>query len=132
MIVVDANVVAGVAIAGPGSALLERVLGKDDDWVCPPLWRSEYLNVLAGYLRLRAWTIEEAVDAFDRALLLVRAEASADPAAILSLVAASSCTAYDLEYVALARELAIPLVTLDRQVLGFFPTIAQSPAAFAP
>jgi len=41
-------------------------------------------------------------------------------------VLASDCSAYDCEYVALAQDLDVPLVTTDRQVLREFPKIAVS------
>ena len=28
-----------------------RLLGQDADWIAPVLWRSEFRNVFAGYLR---------------------------------------------------------------------------------
>jgi len=45
---------------------------------------------------------------------------------IIKLVLASDCSAYDCEYVALAQDLDVPLVTTDRQVLREFPKIAVS------
>jgi predicted nucleic acid-binding protein len=45
---------------------------------------------------------------------------------IIKLVLASDCTAYDCEYVALAQDLGVPLVTADKQVLRAFPKIAVS------
>jgi predicted nucleic acid-binding protein len=41
------------------------------------------------------------------------------------------CSAYDCEYVALARQLAAPLVTSDRRVLAAIAESAVSPAEFA-
>ena len=38
--------------------------------------------------------------------------------------ATSHCSAYDCEFVALALELEVPLVTADRQLLRSFPRIA--------
>jgi len=50
---------------------------------------------------------------------------------VLDLVASSTCTAYDCEFVALARELAVPLVTTDKQILRDFPAIARPLAGYA-
>ena len=48
-----------------------------------------------------------------------------DPMLILDLVASSTCSAYDCEFVALAQELGVPLVTTDKQILRDFPRIAR-------
>ena len=45
---------------------------------------------------------------------------------ILDLIAKSDCTAYDCEFVALAKQLDIQLVTADRQLLKEFPDRAIS------
>ena len=50
--------------------------------------------------------------------------------AVMDLVAVSSCPAYDCEYVALARDLGVSLVTSDRGVLRAFPSRAVSPEGF--
>jgi predicted nucleic acid-binding protein len=49
---------------------------------------------------------------------------------VLELVGASKCTSYDCEYVALAREMNLPLVTFDKQVVGQFPRVAVFPPDF--
>jgi predicted nucleic acid-binding protein len=45
---------------------------------------------------------------------------------VLSLVVESTCSAYDCEFVALAKDLDVPLVTANKQILIQFPTIAHS------
>ena len=40
---------------------------------------------------------------------------------ILPLVNQSDCSAYDCEFVALAQELNIPMVTMDKKLLRNFP-----------
>jgi predicted nucleic acid-binding protein len=51
-------------------------------------------------------------------------EFSVGPAEVLERVVASRCSAYDCEFVVLAEELGVPLVTTDRQVLRSFPQTA--------
>lgn len=56
---------------------------------------------------------------------------SPDPVTILNLAAQSGCSTYDLEYVWLAQETDVPVVTGDRQVLKTFPDLAVDIADFA-
>ncbi len=50
--------------------------------------------------------------------------------AIMRLAGKSSCSAYDLEFISLAIEMDVPLVTIDKQVLREFPKVAVSPTDF--
>jgi predicted nucleic acid-binding protein len=50
---------------------------------------------------------------------------------VLRLAAASGCTAYDCEFVAVAQETASRLVTSDAQVLKAFRGLAITPERFA-
>lgn len=52
-------------------------------------------------------------------------------ALVMQKVAASCCSAYDCEYVALAENLGVSLVTSDKQILREFPGIAVSMKAFS-
>ena len=45
---------------------------------------------------------------------------------VLELVSRSTCSACDCEFVALARDLNVPLITVDPQVLDQFVDIAIS------
>lgn len=45
---------------------------------------------------------------------------------VMRLVTKSSCSAYDCEFVALAQDLDISLVTTDKRILKAFPKTAVS------
>lgn len=127
MIVVDTNVICYRWISSPKSAVAETALAKDPYWIAPVLWRSEFRNVLALAIRQKALTIDAAQEIASKAeASFERREFAVSSYAILQLVATSNCTAYDCEFVALAREQGVQLVTADRQVLNDFPEVAVS------
>jgi predicted nucleic acid-binding protein len=132
MIVVDTNVVVHTILGGPHAAMGTAAFARDPEWAAPPLWRSEFANVLATQVRAGALGHAEAREALSRAeMLLAARERPADTAAVLEFAMESGCTAYDCEFVALARALGTPLVTNDRQLLKAFPGTAISLTTFA-
>ncbi len=52
--------------------------------------------------------------------MLRETEFAVDSRAVLSRAMESGCTAYDCEYVVLAEDLGVQLVTSDKQVLAAF------------
>ena len=131
MIVVDTNVICYRWIASPNSVAAETILAKDPHWIAPLLWRSEFRNIMALALRNRALTINAAHEIIRKAeASFERCEFAVSSDAVLKLVARSNCTAYDCEFVALACEEGVQLVTADRQILQEFPEVAISLHAF--
>ncbi|MGL6110079.1 MAG: type II toxin-antitoxin system VapC family toxin [Rubrivivax sp.] len=122
MIVVDTNVLAYLYLPGEHTARAEALLQRDPDWAAPVLWRSEFRNVLAGYMRRGALSFEQAravqAEAED---LLAGAEFEVGSQHVLELVRDSDCSAYDCEFVALATRLGVKLVTMDATLLRAFP-----------
>ena len=132
MIVVDVNTVAYLWIPGELTALAEQVLARDPHWVSSVLWRSEFRNILAGYFR--RGVLDR--DAVDRCLhgaesQLAGSEYLVPSELVMRKVAASTCSAYDCEYVALADDLKTTLITTDTQLLREFPGLATSLRIFA-
>ena len=122
MIVVDTNTLAYLYLPGEHTAKAEALLERDATWAAPVLWRSEFRNILAGYLRRKALTFEQAVAIQSEAEELLRdAEFEVDSAEVLELVRGSDCSAYDCEFVALAASLEVPLWTMDAKLLRAFP-----------
>lgn len=127
MIVVDSNILAYFYLPGEYTDAAEDLFERNPRWNAPILWRSEFRNILAGYLRKGRLTFDEALAIqLEAELLLEDAEHEPDSKRVLELVQASSCSAYDCEFVALAEALGMPLVTMDAKLIKAFPKIAKS------
>ncbi len=132
MIVVDTNVIAYLFLPGERTDSAERLLKKDAEWSAPLLWRSEFRNVLAGYLRRDLTDLRTAFQIMTQAEDLLRGrEFSVSSSDVLRQVASSRCSAYDCEFVVLAEDLGVSLVTTDKQVLREFPLVARSLVGYA-
>jgi len=131
LIVIDANILVPLLIPGPKTADSEALLKKDPDWAVPLLLRSEFRNVLAVQLRLKSISLEDAFLAMAEAEMIIGGnEFEVKSEGVLELCAQSRCSAYDCEYVALARALRIPLITRDKALLAAFPNTAVRPEKF--
>jgi predicted nucleic acid-binding protein len=128
VIVVDTNLLVAAVFDREGN--VADVIRRDSVWVAPLLWRSEFRSALAGLIRTQAMPLEHALGGFAQAEELLSDALMPSTERVLALVQSSKCSAYDLEFVALAEELGISLVTNDREVLAAFPGRAVSPAAF--
>jgi len=131
MIVVDTNILAYFWWPSDQTELAEQVFQTDPEWAAPILWLSEFRNVVAAYLR------KSVVDFNDAIQIIQEAEHQMSDTTfavqswrVIQLVQSSDCSAYDCEFVALAQEAAVPLVTFDHQILENFPKYAISPQQF--
>ena len=130
MIVVDSNVVAYLYLPSDYTETAEAMLEHDADWAAPLLWRSEFRNILAGYMRRKTLTFEAARELqLEAESLLAGAEHEVDSRLVLELVRDSDCSAYDCEFVALAMTLGVKLVTMDAKLLKAFPKCAVALSA---
>jgi predicted nucleic acid-binding protein len=130
MIVVDSNVLAYLYLPGEHTVTAEALLEREPEWAAPVLWRSEFRNILAGYLRRKTLTFEQACSLQGEAEgLLSGSEFEVDSRTVLELVRDSDCSAYDCEFMALAMKLDTRLVTVDKKLLRAFPKRAVGLAA---
>jgi predicted nucleic acid-binding protein len=122
VIVVDTNVLVYLLLPGEHTEQAERVLRRDPVWAAPLLWRSEFRNVLAVYMRQGRLSLDQALQLMDNAEILLQGrEYTVSSVRVLGLVAGTRCSAYDGEFVALAQDLGLPLVTSDTRLLAEFP-----------
>jgi len=131
VICVDTNIICYRYMASPFSAAADAAWAKDPDWIVPILWRSEFRNALAGSIRQRSLTVEEASAIANLAeAMLDRKEFTVSTSAVLRLVSRSNCSAYDCEFVALAQAEGVRLVTADRRIIQEFPEVGVSLKTF--
>ena len=131
MIVVDTDIIASMWVPNDMEEWVYKVLKKDDDWVAPLLWRSEFRNVLSIYLRKEFLKLSVVLQATEEAEQLMDTnEFDVNSTQVISLVSDSSCSAYDCEFVALADDLNVKLVTFDKKIIREFPNLAISPEEF--
>lgn len=127
MIVVDTNVIAYLYLPGTHTAKAEALLKREADWAAPLLWRSEFRNILAGYMRRKVLSVAIAHQLQAEAeSLMAGAECEVDSRLVLQLVDDSRCSAYDCEFVAVAMTLGVKLVTMDAALRRAFPSHVAS------
>ncbi len=131
MIVADSNLIAYLLIPGDKSPLADEVLLKDAEWAVPLICRSELRNILALYMRREGMTLRQAQMTMEKAEVLWRNREFAVPSdAVLKMTFRHRVSAYDGEFVVLAQQIGVPLVTFDRPVRNAFPRVALSAEEF--
>jgi predicted nucleic acid-binding protein len=131
MIVVDTSVIASLWVPNDMEDLAYQVLRKDPDWAAPLLWRSELRNVMALYLRKNILELSTILQSMQEAEQLMESHAyEVNSIQVLQWVQHSGCSSYDCEFVALADDLGVQLVSFDKQVCREFSGIAVHPKKF--
>lgn len=132
MIVVDTNIIASLWVPNDMDQLAYKILEKDPDWVAPSLWRSEFRNVLTKYLRANILDLPTAIQVSEEAEKLMDSkEFDINSLQVLKFASSSSCSSYDCEFVALADDLDLQLVTFDKKITREFPIRAIHPKQFS-
>jgi predicted nucleic acid-binding protein len=131
MIVADTHVVVYLMIEGERTTMAQRTFRRDPNWLVPSLWRHEFLNVLATFVRHGGIEIDEAMDIWHKSTLLFSpGEREVNMPQALRLASQHNISAYDAQYVTLAMEMSVPYVTEDQQLLKIFPDTALSMPGF--
>jgi predicted nucleic acid-binding protein len=72
MIVADTNLIAYLLIQGEHTERARRVYTRDPDWRAPPLWRSEFLSVLATTVKAGVLSADQAQSTWSTAVELLK------------------------------------------------------------
>jgi len=131
MIIADTNIISYLLLPTSYTDSVESLYKIDPDWSAPILWKSEFRNVLALYLRKKIITLEKALQLQDTAeSMIIQDEYDVSSPQVLALISESNCSSYDCEFVALAHHFDTKLVTQDKKILKAFPATAISVADF--
>jgi len=127
MVIVDVGPLAFLLLSGDLTDLAQRVYARDPAWASAPLWRSEFRNLLVGYQRCGRISASHAGE------ILEAAEEKMHPRqyniagrTVLDLAAQTGLSAYQCEYLALAQDLNLPLLTTQPDVVAAAPKLAIS------
>ena len=127
MIVADTNTIAYLYLPTAQTDDVVSLLHKDPHWVAPLLWRSEFRNVLALYVRKGIIDLSTAIAMQSQAeQQLAENEYSVNSSDVLTLASESGCSAYDCEFISLAKSLNLKLITSDKKLIQLFPKIATT------
>ncbi len=125
MIVVDTNIISFLLIPNDTyNPLAEALYQKDSRWSSPILWRYEFMSVLSIYLRKNLIDAAGCKSIYKEAMDLVVSRPISDFDTVFNIVQHGSLSSYDCEFVALAMQSKLPLITEDRKILREFPNIA--------
>lgn len=126
MIVADTNTIAYLYLPTAQTDDVVSLLHKDPNWIAPLLWRSEFRNVLALYVRKGIIDLSTAIAMQSQAeQQLAENEYSVNSTDVLALASESGCSAHNCEFVSLAKSLNLKLITGDKKLIQMFPEIAM-------
>jgi predicted nucleic acid-binding protein len=127
MIVADTNTIAYLYLPTEQTDDVLALLHKDPHWVAPLLWRSEFRNVLALYIWKNIIDLNTAIAMQSQAeQQLADNEYTVNSMDVLTLASETGCSAYDCEFVSLAKALNLTLITGDKKLLQSFPGTAKT------
>ena len=127
MIIADTNIISYLLLPTIYTDSVEKLYEIDPDWSAPILWKSEFRNIMALYLRKKIITLDKAMQLQDAAeSIIIQNEYDISSSQVLALIDKSDCSAYDCEFIALANHLDTKLVTQDKKIIREFPSTAIS------
>jgi predicted nucleic acid-binding protein len=131
MIVVDCSILAYLLISGEKTVLARHLYRKDPEWLMPPIWQHEFLDLLARYVQSGGGSVEDAEAIWRESLhLLAGRKRMVRREQALHLACQHAISVYDAMYLVLAFDLGLLLISEDPELQRLFPDVVHSMADF--
>ncbi|MCG2590717.1 type II toxin-antitoxin system VapC family toxin [Rhodohalobacter sulfatireducens] len=96
--------------------------------MAPILWRTEFQNVVTLYLRKELIDLAEALLIMEKTELQMKNQQFlVNSVQVLHHGSQSTCSSYDCEFVSLAKDLDLELITMNKHLLREFPELTKHP-----
>ncbi len=127
MIVVDTNIIAYLFVRNDEfTPITKELYRKDRSWIAPSLWKFEFFNLLNLYRKRSLLAEEDMKDIYFKSLETVETVDLVDLSFLYNVASTSDLTGYDAQFVALANEKNLSLITEDKRIRNEFSNIAVS------
>jgi predicted nucleic acid-binding protein len=130
MIVADASLVTFLFLEGELSGVVREIYLLDHDWITPPILNHELLNIFAA-LGASEGDVQGMEELWREARgLLGSRQQIPDPLRSLRLGIELGVSGYQAQYLALADQLRVPLLTVDQRILELLPKKTCTPQEY--
>ena len=120
MIVADTNLIVYLFVPGPHTAAASESFKRDPEWVVPPVYAYELLNVMSTHVRTGRLDAQKAMEVVQQATRTVQVRPDPNREDVLKASVSAGVGSYDCEFVVLARSLGTRVVTADAKMLKSF------------
>ncbi|MBC8322468.1 MAG: type II toxin-antitoxin system VapC family toxin [Candidatus Marinimicrobia bacterium] len=126
MIVVDVNIIVNLFIDGEHSPAATDLFEQDDQWYCPDIWLHEITNVMSTYVKHGGLSIKKADQILNNAIAYFLDSTFSMPMTdVLKCSIKYNISAYDAEYIVLAKINNTQLVTVDKRLNKAIPQLTR-------
>ena len=132
MIVPGFDMIAFFYLEGDLTEKAEALFTIDSEWCVPFLWRTLFRSMLAHAISIHAIDLKHGKKLFISAeSFLSGKEYGINDILSLQIQKEKNCSASDAEFIALAEEIDIPLITENVKVKKMFPDRVMSVAEYS-
>jgi predicted nucleic acid-binding protein len=130
MIVADASVVTFLFLEGELSGIAREIFMIDSEWITPPILNHEMLNIFAAVGSVEG-NVQGMEELWREARVVLGARQQIpDPQRSLRLAIETGISGYQAQYLALAHQLRLPLLTTDLLLLDLLPKKTCRPEVY--